>query len=51
LLDTAYENKWGFDVFMDYVDTITDTIEAMETIEFTPSPENVDGATITINEP
>lgn len=51
LLDTAYENKWGFDVFMDYVDTIIESIEEMEIIEMTPSPEGVDGAEITFTAP
>jgi hypothetical protein len=51
LLDTFYENQWGFDVMMDYTDSVTETIEAIEIIKLTPYPENVAGTTITINEP
>jgi len=49
-LDSFYQYRYGFDFRLDYTGEYTDSIEAIETIEITPYPDNIEGETITVEE-
>jgi len=50
-LETFYENRLGVDVRLDYYGSPIDTIEAIETIEVTPTIDEIQQEEIIITEP
>jgi len=49
-LSALWENRVGFDIRFDYTGTYTQTIEAVETIEITPTIDGEEKSKITIEE-
>lgn len=49
-LDTFFENKIGFDVRFDYSGSVTETIEAIETVSITPTIDSVEQTIIIVEE-
>jgi hypothetical protein len=49
-LETFFENRLGFDVRLDYYGSATDAIEAIESIEITPTVDGVEKEIIIVEE-